>query len=586
MAKKSTAFDTIRRGLRLNPELRPVIGGLAISGILLGLGRVAIPILFQRIIDDGLLAEGGIDTSILNRLALTTTVVVLAVVLLSVTTQWVLLHVAERALAKLRRTVLRRAVDLSLAEHAVERQGDLVSRTTGDIELLTHFFDWGAFAWLVNLSIAATAAVAMFIYSWPLALIATVSLTAMVPILLTLQRSQQRRVAGWRERTADLLSDTTEAIAGGNVIRTFGQQGQTERRLTERVEECYDAQIHLNKVSAVIFPVSDAFGTIAISAVLLLAIGLGADGPGLGTTIAMLFLVQMILTPVAELTEVIDHTSLALAGWNRSIELAERPPAISSPTHPCPVGDGALGVTVEDVSFAYGDHTVLHHIDLSITAGSSVAMVGATGSGKTTMARLLCRLADPDTGVIWIGGVNLRHISDVDRRSLVRMVPQDGFLFATTVRSNILRGRDDATDADLSAAVSYLGLEGWVAQLPDGLDTVLGPAGEGLSVGERQLVALIRAAVADPGLLILDEATSSLDPATELAMSVALDRVQQGRTIITVAHRLSTAERCDTVLVFDQGRIVEHGTHQDLLALNGRYAALHHAWTRGLSGRA
>ncbi len=578
-----TAFSILRAGLALNPEFRPVIRLLLGTGVILGLGRVVIPVLFQRLIDGDLLQAGGYDRGELLTLAGITTAVVVGVVLLSVIGQIVLIRTSEMALARLRSVVLRRAVDLSLAEHATERQGDLVSRTTGDIEALTRFVDWGAYSWLVNTSIALTATIAMFVYSWPLALIATVALALMVPILVSLQRARQQRIGVVREHTADLLSDANEAIAGGEVIRAFGQHASASGRLNDDVVRLYDSQIHANKVMAWLFTISDIFGTIAISAVVLTAAWLGSDGTTLGETVAILFLVQIILTPIAELTEVIDDTTLALAGWQRTIELATRPQAIPPAVDPLPIHAGPLEVDIDAVSFAYDDHAVLHEVSLHIPAGTAVAVVGATGSGKTTLARLLCRLADPDQGSVALGGVDVRRLSEADRRDAVRMVPQDGFLFAMPVSENIRMGRDDATDADITTAIADLGLTVWVNSLPEGLATEIGPAGDGLSVGERQLVAVVRAALADPGVLILDEATSSLDPATELAMTEALDRLKQGRTTVTVAHRLSTAERADLVVVFADGRVVETGTHADLINAGGEYATLYDAWSRGVA---
>lgn len=573
----------VRRGLELSPEFRPVIWLLLASGLLIGLGRIAIPILFQQLLDDDLLTTGGWDSGRLATLALITLVVVTAVSILSLVSELWLIRVAERALARLRQVVLRRAVDLSLEEHSVERQGDLVSRTTGDIEALTQFVDWGAYSWLVNITIAVTAVITMFVYSWQLALVAVICLTLMVPVLTRMQREQQRRVLVVRDRTGILLSEANEAIAGGHAVRVFGQRRSARGRMYRDIEEKYDAQIHANRVTAVLFTISDIFGTIAIAAVILAAVWLGADGPTLGTTVAIVFLVQLTLVPIAELTEVVDQTSLALAGWERTVELAQRPQAIPPATDPQPVPSGPLAVDVEAVSFAYGANTVLTDVSLHVPAGTAVAIVGATGSGKTTLARLLCRLADPARGSVELGGVDLRSMSETDRRRAVRMVPQDGFLFATTVRENVLKGRDDATDADLATVVADLGLTTWVETLPAGLDTEIGPAGSGLSVGERQLVAVMRAALADPGVLILDEATSSLDPATELAMTEALDRLKRGRTTVTIAHRLSTAERADLIVVFDHGRVVGVGTHEELLRAGGVYAGLHAAWSRGAS---
>ncbi|MCP4958856.1 MAG: ABC transporter ATP-binding protein [Actinomycetia bacterium] len=495
-----------------------------------------------------------------------------------------MIRTAEKAMARLRAVIVRRAVDLSMAEHADERQGDLVSRATGDLDVLTRFLDWGAYTWLVNGTIAIVAVATMFVYSWQLATVAVITLAFMVPILRAIQRRQQVEFGNVRDRTGELLGETAEIVSGAETIRAFGRQDDAIAGLDRGIDAVLDAQISANRPTSVLFTVADVFGTLAIAAVIAVTVWIGAvDGPGLGTVVAMLFLIQLIMTPVAELTEVIDQTSLALAGWKRSIDLASRDQAIPEPTDPLPLPTGALPIEVDNVTFAYGDHVVIDELSLSVDAGASVALVGSTGSGKTTLSRLLCRLADPVEGAILLGGVDLRSASGTDRRRSVRMVPQDGFLFATSVLDNILRGRTGADRLDAEAAVDRLGLVDWVAQLPQGLDTTIGPRGEGLSVGERQLVAIIRAALADPGLLILDEATSSLDPSTERAMSDALERIQEGRTTVTVAHRLSTAERADVVVVLDHGRLVEVGPHTELLAAGGTYSRLHEAWTRGVS---
>jgi len=583
MRNDRSSIAIVRRGLEYTPEFRTVMWSMVGAGILLGLGRIAVPVLFQRIVDEGLLADSGVDSDVLARLAIITTIVVIAVSALALITQLLMLRVAERAMARLRVAVLRRAVDLSLAEQATERQGDLVSRTTGDLEALTRFLDWGAYAWLVNTSVGLTAAITMFIYSWQLATTAVVTLLAMVPLLRWIQNHQREEYSLVRARTGDLLADTTEMIAGAEVIRSFGQQDTAVAQLNGDIDRTYASQISANRFGAVLFTVSDMFGTLAIAAVILTVVWLGPiDGPGFGTTVAVLFLVQLILVPIAELTEVMDDTALALAGWERAVDLASRPQTIPDPDNALPVPGGALTVAVDEVSFSYGEHRVLESVSLDIPAGTSVAIVGATGSGKTTLARLLCRLADPGEGSVRLGGVDLRDMSGESRKAAVRMVPQDGFLFATTVLDNVLKGRTGASAADAHETVTELGLTEWVARLPAGLDTEIGPGGEGLSVGERQLVAIIRAGLADPGLLILDEATSSLDPSTERAMSDALDQLQKGRTTVTVAHRLSTAERADLVAVFDHGRLVEQGTHRELLGRNGPYATLHEAWTRGV----
>jgi putative ABC transport system ATP-binding protein len=221
---------------------------------------------------------------------------------------------------------------------------------------------------------------------------------------------------------------------------------------------------------------------------------------------------------------------------------------------------------------------VLHDVSLEVPAGAHVAIVGETGSGKTTFSKLLTRLADPALGEIRLEDVALREVARASRQAAVRMVPQDGFLFDMTVRENVRAGREGAGDREIETAFEELGLGEWVASLPDGLDTRVGERGESLSVGERQLVSLARAQIGDPGLLILDEATSAIDPATERRISEALRRLSVGRTTVTIAHRLSTAEGADTIFVFDGGRIVERGTHRELLAAGGVYAGLFASW--------
>ena len=221
---------------------------------------------------------------------------------------------------------------------------------------------------------------------------------------------------------------------------------------------------------------------------------------------------------------------------------------------------------------------VLHEVSVEVPAGGHVAIVGETGAGKTTLVKLLTRLADPTGGRIVIGGVDLREVARESRQAAIRMVPQDGFLFDLSIRENVRAGREGTSDREVEAAFEELGLGDWLESLPRGLDTHVGERGEALSVGERQLVSLARAQVGNPGVLILDEATSAVDPATERRVSEALRRLSAGRTSITIAHRLSTAEGADTIFVFDRGRIVERGRHDELIEMGGVYAALYRSW--------
>ena len=293
-----------------------------------------------------------------------------------------------------------------------------------------------------------------------------------------------------------------------------------------------------------------------------------------------MFLTTLLHTPVAELGESLNNAQQAVSGWRKVLGLLDRPIDDLDPAIGESLPSGALAIEAVDVNFDYGDgQRVLHDVSISIPAGSRVAVVGETGSGKSTFGRLLCRLADPISGSIKLAGTDLRDVEVDSRHAAVRMVPQDGFLFDVTIAENISYGRPGADHTDVLAAIDMLGLAAWVEALPGGLNTQVGERGRSLSVGERQLVSFARAAVASPGLLILDEATSSVDPQTDVMLTESLQRLSVGRTVVSIAHRLSTAEAADLIIVFDQGRIVEHGHHDELLALGGVYSGQYAAWT-------
>jgi ATP-binding cassette subfamily B protein len=279
-------------------------------------------------------------------------------------------------------------------------------------------------------------------------------------------------------------------------------------------------------------------------------------------------------------TEVLNEAQNAIAGWRRVLGVIDTEPDVADPESGVVLPRGPIDVEFCRVGFAYpGGPEVLHDVDLFIAPRARVAVVGETGSGKTTFAKLLTRLMDPTRGEVRLDGVPLTGIRFSSLRERVVMVPQDGFLFDASLGENIRYGRPDATDRDIVRALGELGLADWLESLPRGLDTPVGQRGESLSAGERQLVALARAYLADPDLLVLDEATSAVDPATEVRLAKALEGLTRGRTAISIAHRLSTAEAADEVIVFDQGRVVQRGPHRDLVAQDGAYARLHASWT-------
>jgi ABC-type multidrug transport system fused ATPase/permease subunit len=327
---------------------------------------------------------------------------------------------------------------------------------------------------------------------------------------------------------------------------------------------------------AVVFSSGVLVANLVLAVVVVAGTALGVAGDlSVGRLLAFLFLVQLFTGPVQQATEVLNELQNAVAGWRRVLGIIDTPVQVADPGPrgvPSPRGPAAVE---------------LHGVDLRLPAGRSTAVVGATGSGKTTIAKLVTRLMDPTQGEVLLDGTDLRTVRAADLRRRVVMVPQEGFLFDATLAENLVYGLRtpdgrtptvEAAEPQLHAALAELGLSDWVAELPSGLHTPVGQRGEALSAGERQLVALTRAYLADADLLVLDEATSAVDPATEVRIARALDSLTSGRSTVTIAHRLSTAEAADLVVVVDAGRVVEHGPHEELVAQDGVYAAMHRAW--------
>jgi putative ABC transport system ATP-binding protein len=351
-------------------------------------------------------------------------------------------------------------------------------------------------------------------------------------------------------------------------------------RVKRSIHERYRAHVLAHLRTATMWPMGTVFWGLAYAVVIVVGAMFGPEwGLTFGTVSAFLFLADMFLHPFTDLPEIYAQTQTAIAGWRKILALLEMPVDVREPSPGVAVRGGALDVTAEDVSYRYDvGPLVLRDVSVEIQPGAHVAVVGETGSGKTTFCKLLARLADPVSGRIEVGGVELGEVARASRQNAIRMVPQDGFLFDITVRENVRAGREGASDRDVEAAFDELGLRDWVESLPHGLETRVGERGEALSVGERQLVSLVRAQIGNPGLLILDEATSAVDPATERRISEALRRVSAGRTTITIAHRLSTAEGADEIFVFDAGRVVERGRHTELVDAGGTYAGLYRSW--------
>jgi ABC-type multidrug transport system fused ATPase/permease subunit len=580
--RSESTWRTLHRGLALSPELRTGLAGTLGLAVVSMVGRAAVPVAVQQGIDHGLRAPGGPNLRVVGAVVAITAGVLVVTTLCGYLMMRRLFTVSETALAGVRTRTFRHVHDLSMLHQQSERRGSLVSRVTSDVDQITQFLQWGGVILLISAGQVVVTTIVMLAYSWQLTLVV---LAAFLPALLVI-RAFQKRLAGAygtvRRRMGALLAVVAESVVGAGVIRAYGVSARTAARLDEAIDGHRAAQQRAMRTSVTGSSTGEIAAGLALAAVAVVGVLLMVDHQlSIGQLTAFLFLVTLFIQPVQIATEVLNEAQNAIAGWRRVLDVLDVPPDVADPAEQgVDLPPGPLDVRFAGVGFAYVPGTeVLTDVELEIPAKTRVAVVGETGSGKTTFAKLLTRLMDPTRGQVLLSGVPLEGVRFASLRARVVMVPQDGFLFDATVAENVRFGRPSLSDADLALAFAELGLADWVEGLPRGLATPVGERGEALSVGERQLVALARAYVADPDLLVLDEATSAVDPATEVRLQRTLDAVTRGRTTIAIAHRLSTAQAADEVIVVDRGRIVQRGPHAELVSDPASvYAGLYASW--------
>ncbi|GAA4758890.1 ABC transporter ATP-binding protein [Nocardioides endophyticus] len=583
------AIETIRRGVEVSPELKDGLGWTIALAFLAATGQVVVPIAVQQTLDRGINGSGGPDVSftVMMGLAAAAAIVLASWASYLMTTR--LFTTSERGLATLRVKAFRHVHDLPVLTQNTERRGALVSRVTSDVDQVSQFLVFGGLLLIVSVGQVIIATVVMVIYSWQLALVVWL---CFAPLFLSIRYFQRKLSDAYgvvRRQVAVMLSAISEPVVGAAVVKSYAIEGRTQSRIDEAIDEYKTASTRAQQFTVVSFSLGGISAGLANAAVLVVGIQIGLHGGGFGQdltagkVLAFAFLVTLFVGPVQMGTQIFTDAQNALVSWRRVIGILETPADLVDPGEEGQVlPRGPIDVSLRDVTFAYpGGPPVLREIDLDIPAGTRVAVVGETGSGKSTIAKLLTRLMDPSAGAVLLDGIDVREIAQESLRRSVVLVPQEGFLFDDTLASNVRYGRLGATAEEMLAGAEELGLGDWLAGLPAGLETRVGQRGESLSAGERQLVALLRAQLADPDLLVLDEATSSVDPALEMRIGRALERLMTGRTSVTIAHRLSTAESADEVVVVDQGRIVQRGPHAALVQQEGSvYAGLHASWVR------
>jgi ABC-type multidrug transport system fused ATPase/permease subunit len=488
--------------------------------------------------------------------------------------------VGERILADLRNDLFDHLQRLSLGFYERNRAGVIISRLTNDVEAIDQLVTDGVTSLVQSTLTLAGTAVLLFVLDWRLALATCAVIPAMSVATILFRKYSARAYAAVRERLGLVTATLAEDIAGMRVLQAFTRE-QTAfanfRAVAHRYRESNMQTVVLN---GVYFPFVDLLSTVALAVVL----GYGghlyfAGSISLGTLFAFMLYVQNFFDPVQQLSQLYNTFLSATAALDKIIGVLDEQPEVEDPPSARDLAAISGHVRFEAVRFAYGrGDEVLHGIDLDVPAGTTVALVGHTGAGKSTIAKLLARFYEPTSGQITIDGVDLNDVTQASLRRQLGIVPQEGFLFAGTVAENIAFGRPEAHADEIVRAAQTVGAHEFVLRLEDGYETQLGERGSRLSLGQRQLVAFARALLADPRILILDEATSSVDIGTERRIEQALRVLLADRTAFVIAHRLSTIRDADLIVVLEHGRIVEQGSHDELLARRGLYTALYGDW--------
>lgn len=564
----------------LRPHWRTLLVAFAAMLVATGL-TLLIPYLLKLAIDQYI---GKNDYPGLVRIALITGLAYLGLYASSAGQQYLLSRVGQRLLSTMRADLFRHLNNLSLSYHDTHIVGVTVSRVINDVAVINDLLSQGWITFIGDAFILAGIIWIMFSMNVKLAIIALLVVPLMIVATVIFARHAQAAFRETRSSVARVVGNLAEEIAGIRVIQAFAQENTIEQRFREVNRANRDANINAMSLSFIYMPAIEFLSTLATALVLWFGgRSVIAGEVTLGVLVAFLSYVSRFFQPIQELSRLYTTLQSAMAGGEQVLNVLDTPPDVQDAPDAIEMPPIRGRIEFRNVSFRYRPDApeVLHDVNLTIEPGTRAALVGPTGAGKSTIANLAARFYEVTEGAVFIDGIDVRTVKQGSLRRQVGVVPQDSFLFAGTIAENIRFGRPEASDAEVEEAARMANAHDFIISLPDGYETLILENAANLSVGQRQLICIARAILVNPRILILDEATANIDTVSEALIQQALERLLQGRTAIIIAHRLSTIQNADVIYVIQDGRIVEQGRHEELLALGGVYRTLHEKQFKG-----